>query len=91
MDALGSFLPLIVLIAVFYFLLIRPQQKQQKQRKEMLESLQKNDKVITIGGIHGTIKDIKEDTLTLKVSENLHLTMSRFGIQTVVREDDQDS
>ena len=88
MEAIGSFLPLIILIAIFYFLLIRPQQKQQKQRKQMLENLQKNDKVITIGGIHGTIKDIRGDTLTVKVSENLSLTMSKFGIQTVVNEEE---
>ena len=52
----------------------------------MLDNLQKNDKVITIGGIHGTIKDLKDDTLTLKVSENLSITISKFGVQTVVNE-----
>ncbi|OWZ83444.1 preprotein translocase subunit YajC [Natranaerobius trueperi] len=82
-----QFIPLIVLIAIFYFLLIRPQQKQQKQRKEMLDNLQKNDKVITIGGIHGTIKDIKGETLTLKVAESLHITLSKFGVQSVVNEE----
>jgi len=88
-EALGSFLPLIVLIAIFYFLLIRPQQKQQKQRKEMLENLKKNDKVITIGGIHGTIKEIRDDKLTVKVAENLSIKLSRFGIQSVVNDQDQ--
>ncbi|ACB85362.1 preprotein translocase subunit YajC [Natranaerobius thermophilus] len=88
-EVVGSFLPLIILIAIFYFLLIRPQQKQQRERQEMLDNLKKNDKVITIGGIHGTIKDIKEDQLTLKIAENLSITMSKFGIQSVVNDENK--
>jgi len=53
MDALVQYSPLILLVVVFYFILIRPQQKQQKVRKEMLGSLKKGDRVVTIGGIHG--------------------------------------
>lgn len=82
-----SFLPLILVVAVFYLMIIRPQQKQQKQRKLMLDSLQKNDKVITIGGIHGTIKEIQDDIIKLKISEDLTVTLSRFGIQQRVNED----
>ncbi len=89
-ELVGSFLPLIILIAIFYFLLIRPQQKQQKERQQMLENLQKNDKVITIGGIHGTIKDIKDDTLTLKIAENLSITVSKFGVQSVVNDQEKE-
>ncbi len=82
-----SFLPLILVVAVFYLMIIRPQQKQQKQRKLMLDSLKKNDKVITIGGIHGTIKEIQDDIIKLKISEDLTVTLSRFGIQQRVNED----
>ena len=82
-----SILPLILVVLIFYFLIIRPQQKQQKQRQQMLDSLQKNDKVITIGGIHGTIKDINDDIIKLKIAENLTITISRFGVQQVANEE----
>ncbi|OWZ83877.1 preprotein translocase subunit YajC [Natranaerobius trueperi] len=85
-GAVAQFLPMIILIGVFYFFLIRPQQKQQKERQQMLDNLQKDDNVVTIGGIHGTIKSIEEDVLTLKTSENQFLTLSKFGVQSVVNE-----
>ncbi len=62
-----SFLPLILIFAIFYFLLIRPQSKKAKEHKQTLESLKKGDKVMTNGGIHGIIEDIDGDVLTLKI------------------------
>ena len=64
---LSSFLPLIFIFAIFYFLLIRPQSKKAKEHKETLENLKKGDKVITSGGILGIIEDIDDNVLTLKV------------------------
>lgn len=64
---LSSFLPLIFIFGIFYFLLIRPQSKKAKEHKEVLESLKKGDKVITSGGIHGIVEDIEGDVLTVKV------------------------
>lgn len=64
---LQSFLPLILIFVIFYFLLIRPQSKKAKEHKQMLESLKKGDKVMTNGGIYGVIEDIDEMTTTLKV------------------------
>ncbi len=64
---LTSFLPLIFIFGIFYFLLIRPQQKKAKEHKETLQSIKKGDKVITSGGIHGLVEDITDDVLTLKV------------------------
>ena len=64
---LSSFLPLIFIFGIFYFLLIRPQSKKAKEHKETLENLKKGDKIITNGGIHGLIEDISDDVLTLKV------------------------
>ena len=66
MESLQQFLPLIIIFAIFYFILIRPQQQKQKKHKVMLDSIQKGDKVITIGGIYGIIKEIKGEVL-LKV------------------------
>jgi len=80
MQALQQFLPLIVIFAIFYFILIRPQQQKQKKHKSMLESMQKGDKVITIGGIYGIIRDIKGDTLTLEIAKDVVINTTRNAI-----------
>jgi preprotein translocase subunit YajC len=79
-------LPLILMFAIFYFLLIRPQQKRAKTRNAMLQALKKGDKVITIGGLHGTIDQITEDQVVLKVGETTKLTFERSAINAVVSE-----
>ncbi|MGA8941418.1 MAG: preprotein translocase subunit YajC [Thermoactinomyces sp.] len=87
MSQWGTLIPLILMFAVFYFFLIRPQQKRQKERTAMLNSLKKGDKVITIGGIHGTIVELGEERVTLKVSDNTRLVFERSAINTVVSDD----
>jgi len=64
---LSSFLPLILIFVIFYFLLIRPQSKKAKEHKQMLDSLKKGDKILTNGGIHGVVEDIDGETLTVKI------------------------
>lgn len=76
-------LPFVLMIAVFYFLLIRPQQKKQKQRTSMLGGLKKGDKIITIGGLHGTIQEITDDIVILKVNDVTKLTFDRSSISHV--------
>lgn len=83
----GSFIPLILLFVIFYFLLIRPQQRQQKQRKEMVGSLKKGDRVVTIGGIHGVIKEIDDRVVSLRVADNLNLKFTRAAVDRVVQEE----
>ena len=85
-QTITGLLPIVVLFAVFYFLLIRPQQKQQKKRKEMLASLKKGDKVITIGGIYGTIKELRDTDLTLRIGDNMDIRMTRYSIDRVQEE-----
>lgn len=80
MESLQQFLPLIIIFAIFYFILIRPQQQKQKQHKLMLDSLQKGDKVITIGGIYGIVRDIKGDTLTLEIAKDVMINTTRNAI-----------
>lgn len=80
MEALQQFLPLIVIFGIFYFILIRPQQQKQKKHKAMLESMQKGDKVVTIGGIYGIIKEIKNDTLTLEIAKDVFINTTRNAI-----------
>lgn len=83
-NLLSSILPFIFMFVIFYFLLIRPQQKRTKQRNAMLSALKKNDKVVTIGGIHGTVVDLTDDIVVLKVNENTKLTFDRHAINTVI-------
>lgn len=80
-----SFLPLIIIMFIFYFLLIRPQQKQQKAHKELLSKLKKGDKVITSGGIHGVVVGVndKEGIVVLRIDDNVKVEISRSAISTV--------
>jgi preprotein translocase subunit YajC len=74
---------------IFYFLLIRPQQKKQKELKKMLESLKRGDKIVTIGGVWGSITEVKEKTVIVKVDDETKLEFSRDAIgQVVSREGD---
>ena len=80
MQAIQQFLPLIIIFAIFYFILIRPQQQKQKIHKSMLDSLQKGDKVITIGGLYGIIREIKGDVLTLEIAKDVVINTTRSAI-----------
>lgn len=86
-SSTGSFLSLIttvvMMIAIFYFFLIRPQSKRQKETEKMLAALKKGDKVVTIGGIHGTITSVKENTIVLKVDDNTKIEFNRTAIASV--------
>ena len=88
-EQFAGFLPIILLFVLFYFLLIRPQQKQQKQRQEMLRSIEKGNKVVTIGGIHGLIKEIREDEVILRIADNVNIKVNRSGIGQVINEDNE--
>lgn len=79
----GLLLPFVLMFVVFYFLLIRPQQKKQKQRNQMLHQLKKGDKIVTIGGLHGTIVELTDDTAVLRVNDTMKLTFDRSAISTV--------
>jgi len=79
----GSFIPLLLIIVIFYFFLIRPQNKKQKQTERMLAALKKGDKVITIGGIHGVISSVKDNTVIVKVDDDCKIEFNRSAISTV--------
>lgn len=84
LESLAGFLPIIVMFVIFYFLLIRPQQIQQKKRREMLASLKKGDRVVSIGGIYGMIKEIKDDTVVLRIADNVNIKIARAGIDRIL-------
>ena len=84
-NPIASFLPLILIFVVFYFLLIQPQQKQKKQHAQMIKNLGKNDEVVTSGGIHGTIINVKETTVVLRVDDNAKLEVEKYAIAAVTK------
>ncbi len=73
-----------LIIVVFYFLVIRPQNKKQKDAKKMLQSITKGDRVVTIGGLHGTVESVKEDAVVLKVDDNMKLKFSKSAVSQVL-------
>ena len=82
------FFPLMIaMFGVFYFLTIRPQKKQEKERRALLDGLQKNDQVLTVGGIYGTVAAVNGDEITLKIDDNkdVRVRISRGAVQTVVK------
>lgn len=83
---LGLLIPIILMVAIFYFLLIRPQQKRQKQVRHMQSELQKGNKVVTIGGFHGTIHALDENTVIIQSDEGTNLTYDRSAIREIKSE-----
>ncbi len=84
-GGLGAFLPLIIIFAIFYFLLIRPQQRKAKQHKQLLSQLRKGDKVVSSGGLHGVITGMSDDVLTVEISPKIRVKISRASIAGVIR------
>ena len=87
MGGVGQFLPLVLIFAVFYFLLIRPQQQRQKEMKAMLAALKRGDRVVTGGGILATVTKAKdgEQEIEVELAENLRVTVLRETISTVIK------
>ena len=82
-NALATFIPLILIFVVFYVLLILPQQKKQKKHRQMIESLKRGDKVITMGGIHGAVTHVGENTVTLKIADDVKVEVNKGAIATI--------
>ena len=91
-DSLISTLVMFALIiGIFYFLILRPQQKRQKEKQKMLDALKKGDKVVTGGGMHGTVSGLDDKTVLLQVADNVKMKFERAAIATIVREGDSES
>ena len=88
-SLISSLLPFILIILVFYFLILRPQQRKQKEREKLLSGVQKGDKVITTGGIHGTVEGIEDNTILVKISDNVKVKMEKGAISTIIGLTDQ--
>jgi preprotein translocase subunit YajC len=79
-----SFLPLLALIAVFYFLILRPQSKRAKEQKSMMSALQRGDEVVTAGGAIGTVIKVYEQYVGVEIAENLEVKVQKSSIQSVL-------
>jgi preprotein translocase subunit YajC len=84
-GSMMTFLPLILLFAVFYFLLIRPQQKRAKTHKTFMESLKKGDTVVTSGGLYGKITGITDETITLEIAEKVRVRVTKGSVVDYVK------
>lgn len=84
----GMFSTLIMfglIIVIFYFMILRPQQKRQKERDKMLNDVQKGDKIVTTGGVHGTVMGIEDKTLLVQIAENVKVKLERSAISSIVK------
>ena len=91
-GGLMAYLPFILILAIMYFLMIRPQAKRQKEKQKMLSELKKGDRIVTIGGIHGTISGFKgkeKKMLTIKLDKNTTITINRSAISGLLNNFDQ--
>ena len=82
--AIANFLPIVAIGLVFYFLVIAPANKQRKKQAEMLSTLKKGDRVLTTGGIYGTIQGVEPEAVYLKIAENVKVKVARSAISSVV-------
>ena len=79
----GAFVPLILMFAIFYFLLIRPQQKKAKAHKQLLTALKKGDRVISSGGLHGEVTGLTDDVVTMEIAPKVRVKVSRASISGI--------
>jgi preprotein translocase subunit YajC len=82
-GGLGMLLPMLLIIGIFYFFMIRPQNKKQKETQRMLSELKKGDRIVTIGGIHGIIQSVKDSSVILKVDDDCKIEFSRNAIASL--------
>ena len=89
-SMVSTFVMFGAIFLIFYFMIIRPQQKRAKGREKLLSSIEKGDKVITSGGVHGTVAGVEEKTILLQVTENVKLKIERTAISTILNRDSKE-
>lgn len=86
-NPLVTFLPLILIFVVFYFFIIRPQKKKEDNRKKMIEAVKKGDKIVTIGGVHGTVTQVDDTSLLIQADTNTKLRIDKNAVANVAGKD----
>lgn len=80
-----SLMPLVFIFVIFYFILIRPQQKRQKEHEKLVAALKSGDEVVTSAGIHGTVTNVKEKTVIIRIADNVKVEFDRAAVVTVTK------
>ncbi|WP_035252997.1 preprotein translocase subunit YajC [Desulfatiglans anilini] len=80
----GAFIPLILMFVIFYFLLIRPQQKKAKQHKQLLASIKRGDRVVSAGGLHGVVTGLADDAVTIEIAPKVRVKISRGSVAGII-------
>ena len=84
-NPLASFVPIILIFIIMYFVMIRPQMRRQKQQQQLVSALKTGDRVVTSSGIHGMISNVKDATVIVKVADNVKIEMEKSAVTNVVR------
>ena len=84
-NPLASFVPIILIFVIMYFLLFRPQMKRQKEQQKLIAALKTGDRVVTASGIHGLISNVKERTVILKIADNVKIEVEKTAISTILK------
>jgi preprotein translocase subunit YajC len=84
-NFIAQLLPMVLIFGIFYFLVIRPERKKQKDHQDLIANLKKNDEVITTSGIHGTVVNVKETTVVLRLDDNCRVEFEKNAVVTVVK------
>jgi preprotein translocase subunit YajC len=85
-GAMASLAPILLMFVIFYFLLIRPQQKQVRKHQDFIRNLKAGDKVVTTGGLHGVVRGLTETTVTLEIAENVRVKVTRSAVTGTIQE-----
>jgi preprotein translocase subunit YajC len=88
-DAFKMFIPMLIIFAIFYFMLLRPQQRKEKQRKKMIEEIKSGARVLFSGGIIGTVVNVKESTFIIKIAEKVKIEVARGAVVRVLEKGDK--
>ena len=88
-GGLGMFMPMIIIFAIFYFMLIRPQQRKEKERRKMIDEVKTGARVVFSGGIIGTVSNVKEATFMIKIADNVKVEVARGAVSRVLEKDDK--
>ena len=86
---LTSLMPLILIFAIFYFVMIRPEGKKRREREALLKTIKKGDKVMTTGGMYATVANVQEDIITLQAGDNVRMRFTRQAIQNLIQDDSE--
>ncbi len=90
-NPIAQLLPFVLMFVVLYFLILRPQIKKQKTQQKMIDELEKGAKIVTSGGLHGVITNLKDDIITVKIAENVRVEMSRSAVSRIRENGDEKS